>query len=145
MSTSRRLSRRARRAVLAYMAQYMQALHLVDTGETKSGRAVFALSEPFEYRQSLNGGGISVCVPAGFRTDFASIPRGLWNLFNPAGPWRRAAVIHDYLYTKAANCPRFLADAVFRHCMQMEGIGTLRRLAIYYAVRLCGAASYQRR
>src|SRR5688572_11939476 len=39
-------------------------------------------------------------VPAGLSTDFASIPRGLWNLYPQTGPWLRAAVLHDAGYQK---------------------------------------------
>ena len=40
----------------------------------------------------------SVSVPAGFVTDFASIPRGLWTALPRDGDYVWAAVVHDYLY-----------------------------------------------
>lgn len=38
-----------------------------------------------------------IVVPKGFRTDFASTPRILQNLFPPTGAWTKAAVVHDFL------------------------------------------------
>jgi hypothetical protein len=39
-----------------------------------------------------------VQVPAGFLTDFASIPRFLWPILPPTGPYGPAAVLHDFMY-----------------------------------------------
>src|SRR5437868_748210 len=39
-----------------------------------------------------------IVVPAGFVTDFASIPRAFWSGMSPHGQYSRAAVLHDYLY-----------------------------------------------
>jgi len=130
-------------------------IHLIDTGETDHGKAVFQLEDPYEYCWHFSErcgpdwvdwiSLLCVRVPAGFRTDFASIPRLFWRVFNPSGRWRRAAVIHDYLYSHAAHCPRFLADAIFRHVMWQDGVGWFSRCAIYYAVRLFARRGYHRR
>lgn len=133
----------------------IEPIHLIDTGDTDAGRAVFLLEQAYDYAwtfsESVAGDVIDlrslvrVQVPAGFRTDFASIPRVFWRVFNPAGRWRRAALIHDYLYTVAANCPRFLADAIFRHVMEQDGVGKVARWLIYYAVRLFAISGYHKR
>lgn len=61
------------------------------------------LLKDFEY---IRPNGERIVVPSGFLTDFASIPRGLWNIFPPTGEYGRAAVIHDYLYKfRQVNCP----------------------------------------
>ena len=130
-------------------------IHLIDTGETDGGKAVFQLESDYHYcwrfSEKCQGDYIDwmselcVKVPAGFRTDFASIPRFFWRLFNPAGKWRRAALIHDYLYSYAANCPRFLADAIFRHVMEQDGVSRTARWLIYVAVRLFAGGGYHRR
>jgi len=113
---------------------------------TAEGLPIWQLLEPYIYNHSLNGGGLQVHVPLGFCTDFASVPRWLHWLFNPADRrWRTAAVVHDYLYSRAANCPRFLADAVFRDAAEKAGCGYWQRLAIFYAVRLCGGKHYHSR
>lgn len=37
-------------------------------------------------------------IPAGYRTDFATIPRLLWPLMPPHGRMANAAIAHDYAY-----------------------------------------------
>lgn len=119
-----------------------EQLHLIDTGETQYGRAVFEVARPFLYRSTwldptqTNPRRINVVVrvPKGFRTDFASIPCVFWICLPPTGPWRQAAVIHDYLCT--LGYPRFLTDAIFRHIMEENRqVHTWQRLLIYYSVR----------
>lgn len=76
-------------------------------------------------------------VPAGFQTDLASVPRGLWNLFPKAGPYAPAAVVHDYLYeTKPVS--KADADWTFWEYMERLGIPWLQRTTMYLAVRLFG-------
>jgi hypothetical protein len=41
------------------------------------------LLAPFEYHVGCEGSGIVIVVPAGFVTDFASIPRFLWAILPP--------------------------------------------------------------
>lgn len=111
--------------------------YLIDRGQSYRGRALFELTRPLVYR-AIFGDNIRllVLIPKGFQTDFASIPRPIWAILPPSGPWRRAAIVHDYLYS--SPCPRFLADAVFRHVMEDDQVPTLQRLIIYYGVRLFG-------
>jgi hypothetical protein len=91
--------------------------------------------------------GDHVHVPAGFVTDFASIPRGLWNLFPPAGPYAPAAVIHDFLYRGGAlhnrRPSRRETDAVFYDAMRELGISSTKRFVIWLAVRVFGRRAYQ--
>ena len=87
--------------------------------------------------RSFDGIAVSVLVPVGFVTDLASTPRFLWSIFPPAGPWIRAAILHDYLYS-LSDCSRFLADALFREAMHDLGVPCWRRVVMYYAVRLFG-------
>lgn len=44
-------------------------------------------------------------VPAGFVTDFASIPRAFWVVLPPTGKYGKAAVVHDYLYVMGGIIP----------------------------------------
>jgi len=104
------------------------------TGDCEHGRAVYELDSDLTYY----GGGVRVRVPSGYRTDFASVPRGLWNLFPPAGRYAQAAVIHDYLCDHDVVCGRFLADAIFRELMYRLGVPWYVRLPVYYAVRCYG-------
>ena len=81
-------------------------------------------------------------VPDGVRCDLASVPRlaRLW--CDPNGPWQRAAAFHDAAY-RLQTCTRFQADAMFRAIMEHDGIGRMRILAMYYAVRIFGFAAWQ--
>ena len=86
----------------------------------------------------------SIVVPAGFLTDFASIPRPLWSLVgDPGGPWAPAAVVHDYLY-RTGLMPRAEADAIFYEAMAAEGIRTTKRWLMWLAVRVGGWAAYRK-
>lgn len=82
-------------------------------------------------------------VPEGFVTDFASIPRVLWNLYPPTGVYGKAAVIHDYLYRTAYYATREQADAVLLEAMIDLGVGPRTRWLIYHGVRIGGRRSYR--
>lgn len=115
-------------------------LLLRPTFEYEHGRMIYVLEAPCVYDE----GGIRVVVPKGHRTDFASVPWGLWNLFPPAGRYAAAAVIHDYLCGNRVICSRFLADAIFREIMYRLGVPWYVRLPVYYAVRTYGAIFHWR-
>ena len=76
-------------------------------------------------------------VPAGFETDFASVPRGLWNIFPPFGRYSKAAVLHDYLY-RCSSMERKTCDKIFLDCMEALGVPWRKRKAMYYGVRMFG-------
>ncbi len=82
-------------------------------------------------------------VPRFFITDFASVPKILWNLLPPTGPYGPAAVVHDYLYRTAA-VPRCDADWTFLEAMTSLNVPPLTRRVMYWAVRLFGAPAYHR-
>ena len=86
---------------------------------------------------------VVVRIPAGFITDFASIPRGLWNLFPPTGGYGKAAVVHDFLYRTVGPWTRRNADDVFREAMEYLGVGWWTRNTLYRGVRLFGGHSWR--
>lgn len=79
----------------------------------------------------------TVTVPAGFITDLASVPRGLWNLFPPWGDYDSAAVVHDWLYNHG-HVTRAQADAVLKEGSEALGVSRFTRWALYSAVRSGG-------
>jgi hypothetical protein len=81
---------------------------------------------------------IRVEVPAGFQTDFASIPRFFWRILPPWGKYSKAAVVHDYIYATQGRYNRQTADTVFNELMRDLKVVSWRRAIIYYAVRLFG-------
>lgn len=106
----------------------------------------FSLTEPFEFMSLVTESVIR--VPAGFVTDFASIPRGLWNMLPPTGRYGKAAVVHDWLYqTRDAGTHKVWrdeADAVLKEGMDALGVGWLTRWTIYAGIRLGGWAAWNK-
>lgn len=94
----------------------------------------YMLTQDLEYQ---DGQKIHV-VPAGFITNFASIPRPARVLITGHGRERLAATLHDYLYH--IKYDRRKADALFLRAMQQSGVGFFLRHAMHKAVRLGGWA-----
>jgi hypothetical protein len=88
-----------------------------------------------------------VCVPVGFVTDFASIPRVLWPFLPPTGPYGKAAVIHDLLYRHPcmfSPCvTRARCDGSLLEGMEALQVNFFVRWIIYLGVRLGGHFAYQ--
>lgn len=93
--------------------------------------------EPFTYEIGEVGSGKLIVVPDNFITDFASVPRGLWNLFPPTGPYGKAAVIHDLMYTTQTGS-RKEADDIFLEAMGVLEVNRFTRCTIYWSVRAWG-------
>lgn len=104
---------------------------------TEAGVRRFELAEDLVWEESLNGGSVCVVVPAGFETDFASVPRFFWRVFPPVGEWNRAAALHDYLYERT-RVSKLLADTFFYEALRSDGVGRVTRLVMYAAVRVFG-------
>ena len=51
-------------------------------------------------------------IPKGFESDMASVPRFLWAVIPPIGPYNKAALLHDYLY-KTGKYTRDKTDKLF--------------------------------
>lgn len=87
--------------------------------------------------------GVSVDVPAGFVTDFASVPRFFWRVLPPWGKYSPAAVVHDYLYY-SGQVSREDADRTFARLMQSLGVPGWKITIMYYAVRWFGWMAWNR-
>jgi uncharacterized protein DUF1353 len=105
------------------------------------------LAEPLTYDVGVEGSGVTVTVPEGFVTDFASIPRGLWNLFPKWGRHGHAAVVHDFLYWRKwyseGSITRKRADAIFLEAMVVLGTPRWKARLMYRAVRLFGELAWR--
>ena len=84
---------------------------------------------------------VTVIVPAGSTTDFASIPRAFWSILPPWGRYGWAAVIHDYLYRHGLYT-RAIADLIFLHAMEELHVAKWKRVTMFNAVRWFGASAY---
>lgn len=83
-------------------------------------------------------------VPAGFKTDFASVPKIFWNILPPTGRYTKAAVLHDWLYTTHATSKED-ADGLFRRIMEEEDVGVIKRNIMWLAVKFFGGSAYNNR
>jgi len=116
------------------------------------------LLEPFVDYVGEEGSAEVISVPAGYVTDFASIPRVCWSLIGgPLGKYSKAALIHDYLYDQGGLIPYFSdtdggtkyrlytkaqADNIFKEAMQVLGVGNPRRWFMYQAVKRFGKGRF---
>ena len=84
-----------------------------------------------------------VAVPAGFVTDFASIPRGFFSALRPDGEYTYPAIVHDYLYWTQTRS-RADSDMIFKLGMQDFGINAATVGSIHTAVRAGGGSSWRK-
>jgi hypothetical protein len=82
-------------------------------------------------------GDLRVTVPAGFDTDFNSVPRGLWNFF-PPWEYPEAGIVHDWLYQHPGACSRGEVDAIHRRILEIEGASKFFRTMAWLALRAGG-------
>jgi len=104
-------------------------------------RRVAVLRETWFYCSPDNGD--LYAVPAGYVTDFASIPAAAKLLFPPFGDWAEAAIVHDWIYDVGAVGGRERADQVFKTAMAEMGVGKVRKTLMYWAVRAGGSGAYK--
>lgn len=81
-----------------------------------------------------------ITVPAGFRTDYASVPNlpVTRYVFPRDGEYVKAAVIHDYLYYIGYRADRKLCDQIFLEAMEVLKVPYWKRITMYRAVRAGG-------
>lgn len=102
----------------------------------------FIVMEPLVYAAKDDA---MYIVPPGTETDFASVPRILWNVLPPFGKHSRAAVLHDWLYQTAPHrMSRSAADDLFRQAMDVCGVGWFTRQTMWSGVRAGGWGIWKR-
>ena len=105
----------------------------------KQGPLAAVLQRPMSFQIGTTRD--SITVPAGFVTDFASIPRALWSELSPVGEHKLAAIVHDYLYW-FQPCDREETDNLLMIAMRQGGVSDLRRGAVYAGVRMGSADAW---
>ena len=110
--------------------------------EIVNGRCLVRLLRPLVYRLRIGNFRLIIAVPKEFISDLTSIPRLLWPFFPPDGPYLKAAIFHDYLYSIGA--PRWLCDSVFRHVMEATNTPRAKRVVLFYGVRFGGWVAWRR-
>ncbi len=120
------------------MSRFLSVPALIKVAEASSvGRARWRTQSELIY---LDAKGRTWTVPAGYLTDFASVPRLPLMYWLTGDTAHMAAVLHDYLcsdFVPEAMSWREAAD-LFREAMQAEGTPAWRRWGMYWAVRLFG-------
>lgn len=87
-----------------------------------------------------------ITIPAGYSTDWASVPSWLWSVIRPTGKAQNyASLIHDYLYDEGyfleayfgKQFARRAADMIFYYFLQkIEPEKSLRNWLMWAGVRL---------
>jgi hypothetical protein len=99
---------------------------------------VYFLTKPIGWKpKDQNSKLEQIEVPAGFVTDFASIPRVFWSIIRPDGEAAYPVVIHDYLYW-TQKVSRQTADEILKQAMVDFGVDAKTVSVIYNAVRASG-------
>ncbi|MEM8976552.1 MAG: DUF1353 domain-containing protein [Pseudomonadota bacterium] len=106
----------------------------------RDGIPVGVLVEDFWYCDP--GSGHVFRVPAGFETDFLSIPEVARAAIRPRD-YIEAAVIHDWMYAVGERGRRKFADEVFLQALKKYDAPAATRLVLYSAVRNGGAPWYK--
>ena len=102
------------------------------------------LFKSFKYRVGSRYSKNAIIVPAGFVTDFASIPWIFWSWLPSWGKHGKAAVIHDRLY-QTHEVSRGMADLIFYEAMLVSKTKKWKAKLMYFAVRIFGWSSYYKR
>lgn len=101
--------------------------------------AVWVTLAPFAYCSPKSGK--AVTVPAGFTTDFCSVPRIPFAYELLGSVAYQAGVVHDFLYS-SAEVSRAEADAMLMEMVIELGYEADKAAAIWAAVRIAGASRY---
>lgn len=109
------------------------------------GNGIYETVGPTEYVGATE----VISIPAGTRTDLASVPRIFWSLMPPTGSYERAAVVHDWHCTQlaAGDCDVSSrdADGLFRRIARESGAGLVLRWLLWCGVRWGALATPTRR
>jgi hypothetical protein len=105
---------------------------------------VWSLDTPLCYESDIVG---IIEVPAGFQTDFASVPRVpfIYEAFGDRA--HREAVLHDYLYrTDSVPLATYSqANNVFFEAMRERGKGYIVSYGMYWGVVLGGWTAFHKK
>lgn len=94
-------------------------------------------------------GNSPITLPKGFKTDFASIPTMFQNIIKVNGKHRKAALLHDYLYSINGSVgwnklTREQCDVLFLKEMERANVKWLKRKVMYRMVRWCGGKAWDK-
>ena len=102
-------------------------------GRVVDGRQWWRLIAPLEYESSETGK--TYIVPAGYETDFASVPRLPFAYWLTGDTAHEAAVVHDFVLDDPMQSED-TADHLFLEAMAECDVPWWRRKAMFLSVRL---------
>ncbi|MCK9597464.1 MAG: DUF1353 domain-containing protein [Sphaerochaeta sp.] len=114
----------------------------------QSGRK-WKLLRAFTFHVGSKAGKERVQVPAGFVTDFASVPKPFLPLIPFWGKYSKSPILHDYLYRNLGlgRYTRKECDQIFLESMLVDWrhhkFGLTLALTEYYGVRCFGWLSWK--
>ena len=89
---------------------------------------------PITFDLGFKGSGFSYTVPKDFKFE-VSVPRGLRWVLSPHNPkYLKAAAIHDHMLERGWDRPT--AGGVFQAALKVSGVGSTKRLTMFFAVTL---------
>jgi len=137
----------------SFTSPFTKPLIVKYVGE-KNKIAIWELQESFEYHINTYPSEDIIFVNKGFQTDFASIPKILWNIFPPTGKYVKAAVIHDYLTSnkgkislkdplsesliKYKEYTKKEVDLIFKEAMDVLDVSKFVKYIVWKSVSLFG-------
>jgi hypothetical protein len=116
----------------------------------QQGRRAQALIEPYSFSINLGGGVhkgemLQVSVPAGFVSDFHSMPDAAVGITLSVRKALEAAVIHDWLYAvgrQGDSEEKHLADQAYSDILAHYGVDGFTHFAVASGVRMGGRKSF---
>lgn len=116
--------------------EYLSQLKVQFSVEAPNGGDHWTLTHDFPFLVDDH----EFLIPAGFWTNFASVPRSFWSIISPYD-LGVGCIPHDFgYYTHSANKDYW--DLVFLACMEKDGIKLWKRQAAYYAVKYFGQSAW---
>ena len=126
------------------MANRLDFLDVRITGLTRNDIPEVKLICPLTYNtKNMRGEWLDITVPAGFITDFASLPGFARPFIHPLGAHIWAAILHDWLLEPVLNnvlqevrddFDRLSIDNAFRRQLRYDGFNILERQMFYLPV-----------
>lgn len=107
--------------------------------EENEGKKAILLENLFFYSDFLKK---TFLVPAGFDTDFCSVPRIPFIYSWLGNRFKKSGALHDNLYRNGI-ISRADADTILREATQAEGATLLESWAMWAAVRIFGGQYYK--
>lgn len=109
----------------------MNPLHVLVLDKERAGQGLFELTQDFTWVDPIRG---PITVPAGYVTDFASIPFPCRWLIPIAGKSAKAALLHDWICARGVTEntveQRRWSTGIFNRALRENGCGSVRRVAM---------------